>query len=51
MVKFEFDIDRESPFQPGKPVTPDNFKGRHSSIRKILRYVNKAKKEIHNTSF
>lgn len=44
MVKFEFDIDRESPFQPGKPVTPDNFKGRHSSIRKILRYVNKAKK-------
>lgn len=35
MVKFEFDIDRESSFQPGKPVTPDNFKGRHSSIRKM----------------
>lgn len=43
-MEFEFDIDRESPFEPSKPVSPDNFKGRIDTIKKILRYANKAKK-------
>ena len=41
-MNFELSIDRESPFQPGKPVSPYYFKGRHSSIQKILRYYNNA---------
>lgn len=41
---FEIDIKEDSPFQPGNPVFPDNFKGRKKSIEKILRYVNKASK-------
>ena len=28
-----------SPFQPGYPVSPDNFKGRNKDISKILRYL------------
>lgn len=42
MMNFDLSIDRESPFQPGKPVSPYYFKGRHSSIQKILRYYNNA---------
>lgn len=38
----DFDIDRESPFQPGIPVSPDKFSGRQETIKKILRYVNPA---------
>ena len=38
----DFDIDRESPFQPGIPVSPDRFSGRQETIKKILRYVNPA---------
>ena len=41
-MSFDLSIDRESPFQPGKPVSPHYFKGRQSSIQKILRYYNKA---------
>lgn len=41
-MNFDLSIDRESPFQPGKPVSPYYFKGRHSSIQKILRYYNNA---------
>ena len=39
-MDFEFDFDRESPFQPGIPVFPDRFKGRQETIRKILRRAN-----------
>lgn len=38
----DFDLDRESPFQPGIPVSPDRFCGRQETIKKILRYVNPA---------
>ena len=38
----DFDYDRESPFQPGIPVSPDRFSGRNETIKKILRYVNPA---------
>lgn len=38
----DFDIDRESPFQPGIPVSPDRFSGRQDTIKKILRHVNPA---------
>ena len=38
----DFDYDRESPFQPGIPVSPDRFSGRQETIKKILRYVNPA---------
>lgn len=41
-MSFDLSIDRESPFQPGKPVSPHYFKGRHSSIQKILRYYRNA---------
>ena len=40
----DFDLDKESPFQPGKPVSPDYFKGRTKIIKKILRYLTKAEK-------
>lgn len=36
------DFDRESPFQPGIPVSSDRFSGREKTIEKILRYVNPA---------
>ena len=39
-MDFDFDFDRESPFQPGIPVSPDRFRGRQETIEKILRYVN-----------
>ena len=42
MLFLDFDIDRESPFQPGIPVSPDRFSGRQETIKKILRYVNPA---------
>lgn len=42
-MTFDLSIDRESPFQPGKPVSPYYFKGRHSSIKKIIRYYNNAR--------
>ena len=42
-MSFDLSIDRESPFQPGKPVSPYYFKGRHSSIQKIIRYYNNAR--------
>ena len=41
-MEFEYDFDKESPFQPGKPVSPDYFSGRKKILAKILRYVNKA---------
>ena len=40
----DFDLDRESPFQPGIPVSPDRFQGRQETIIKILRNVNSALK-------
>ena len=40
----DFDLDKESPFQPGKPVSSDYFKGRTKIIKKILRYLNKLEK-------
>lgn len=41
-MDFDYDFDRESPFQPGIPVSPDRFSGRQETIKKILRYVNNA---------
>ena len=38
----DFDFDRESPFQPGIPVSPDRFSGRQDTVEKILRYVSPA---------
>lgn len=38
----DLDLDKQSPFQPGIPVSPENFKGRQQSIQKILRYAKKA---------
>ena len=32
----DFDFDKESPFQPGKPVSPYYFKGRTKIVKKIL---------------
>ena len=43
MVK-KYDLDKESPFQPGKPASADYFKGRTEIVGKILRYVSKAHK-------
>lgn len=40
----DFDFDKESPFQPGHPVSPYYFKGRTKIVKKILRYLNKAEK-------
>lgn len=37
-----FRYRRESPFEPSNPVSPDNFKGRIDTIKKILRYSSKA---------
>ena len=31
----------ESPFEPGHPVLPENFKGREEDIIKIIRYMPK----------
>ena len=39
---FEFDYGRESPFQPGIPVSPDKFMGRKKTIEHILRHVTPA---------
>ena len=36
--------DKESPFQPGFPVSPDYFMGRKKIVDKILRYVPKVYK-------
>lgn len=30
--------ERESPFQPGRPVSPDKFKGREDIIKEIIKY-------------
>ena len=43
-MEFDYNFDRESPFQPGTPVSPDRFMGRQKTIKKILRYVNTALK-------
>ena len=32
----KLDIDTESPFEPGRPVSPSKFKGRVDSIQKII---------------
>ena len=40
----EIDLDRESPFEPGKPAPPNLFIGRQKTIKKILRYTSKALK-------
>lgn len=38
----DLDLDKQSPFQPWIPVSPENFKGRQQAIQKILRYAKKA---------
>jgi len=43
-MKYEYDIDIESPFSPGKPVNPEYFIGRRNIIKKILQRVGMAKK-------
>lgn len=35
----------ESPFEPGRPVSPDNFKGRKEDINKIIKYLPKVKNQ------
>lgn len=40
-MNLEFDFTRESPFEPGLPVSPDHFTGRKNTISKILRNVGK----------
>lgn len=42
MINMDMNYDKESPFKPGKPVAPDLFIGRQETIKKILRYMNKA---------
>ena len=39
---FNFNDNYESPFEPGNPVSPENFVGRIESITKILRYAKSA---------
>lgn len=34
--------DKESPFQPGKPVDPNKFKGRKENIKEVSRYLKQA---------
>ena len=34
--------DKESPFQPGKPVDPNNFEGRKENIKEVSRYLKQA---------
>lgn len=34
IMDFEFDFDRESPFQPRIPVSPDRFSGRQENNQK-----------------
>ena len=41
-MSFDLISKYESPFQPDKPVCPYFFKGRYSSIQKIIRYYNNA---------
>lgn len=43
-MNYDFDIDMENPFEPGRSVSPDKFKGREENIKKILRNMNKARK-------
>lgn len=38
----EYNFDRESPFEPGKPASPELFIGRQKTMTKILRNVKKA---------
>lgn len=38
----EYNFDRESPFEPGKPASPELFIGRQKTLTKILRNVKKA---------
>lgn len=35
-------IEKDTLFETGRPVSPENFKGRKSSIQKIIRYVKSA---------
>ena len=37
-------VERDTLFETGRPVSPENFKGRKSSIQKIIRYANNATK-------
>ena len=39
-MDYGYDYDRESPFQPGIPVSPNRFIGRTKNIDHILRHVN-----------
>ena len=43
IMNYPYDIDIENPFEPGKSVSPDKFKGREDNIIKILRNMNKAR--------
>lgn len=44
MMNYNYDIDMENPFEPGKSVSPDRFKGREKNIKKILRDMGKVQK-------
>ena len=37
-----FNDDLESPFEPNRPVSPENFTGRSTAIEMILRYAKSA---------
>jgi DNA replication protein DnaC len=47
-MKFEF---LESPFQPGHPVSPENFKGREKDVIKIIRRMNNVINGQHQNFF
>ena len=40
-------IEKDTPFETGRPVSPENFKGRKSTIQKIIRYVKSANNGIY----
>ena len=40
-MDFTIDDFLDSPFEPGKPVSPDNFKGRMKDCKKIIRTIPK----------
>jgi hypothetical protein len=45
------DIEKNSPFRPGKIVSPESFVGRKEEIQRISRYINQASKGVMTHSF
>ncbi|MDO5850181.1 MAG: ATP-binding protein [Methanobacteriaceae archaeon] len=43
-MEYYIDLNKKSPFEPLNPASPENFKGRTKTIKKVLRYVNEIEK-------